>query len=399
MQTPSSPPPAMPYGPRPFFKRPLVRLGLLGLLAFGAWQMIGGGVGMGKPSGPPPVGVKVATATNQSVPVTLHAVGNVVAYESVAIRARLDSQVTAVHFKDGDEVKAGDLLFELDDKSLRARATELEANITRDRAQLENARRQAERTNALVEKGFATKATKDDSTASVAVAQASLSASQAALESVRVQLNYTRITAPITGRTGTINVTLGNNVKANDTQPLVTINQLKPIRVQAALPQQHFQTLRDAMQAGPVTVKVTKQDDTDLANAIAEGTLDYIDNAVDATTGTFVTRAGFANEDERLLPGMFVTATITLGGSEQALTVPEVAIQRGQTGDYVFVIVGEKALKREVKVARLQDDLAVISSGLDAGEAVAVDGLLGLSDGATVTINTDSTVKAEEPQP
>ncbi len=374
----------IPASPKP--SRRWWVVGVVMVLAAGGWWFFSKSGSQSAPSGPPAVAIKTAMAEKKSVPVTLHAVGNVVAYESVAIRARLDSQVTAVHFKDGDEVKKGDLLFELDDKSLRAQAAQLSANIARDRATLENARRQLSRAEALAEKGFATKATKDDSTASVEVAQASLNASQAALESVRVQLGYTRITAPITGRTGTINVTLGNNVKANDTQPLVTINQLKPIRVQAALPQQYFQLVRDAMQQGAVSVTVTKQNDTNTANAIATGVLDYIDNAIDAATGTFVTRAGFANEDERLLPGMFVTSTLTLGGEEQALTVPEVAVQRGQGSDYVYVIVGDKAMKREVAIGRMQDDLAVITSGLEVGETVAVDGLLGLRDGVSVRI-------------
>jgi multidrug efflux system membrane fusion protein len=371
-----------------------VRLVLLALIAGGAWLAFGGSASQA-PSGPPPVIITTATATVQTVPVTINAVGNVVAYESVAIRTRIDSQVTAVHFKDGEEVKKGDLLFELDNQSLRARAAELEANIARDRAQLENARRQSSRAETLADKGFATKATKDDSTANVAVAQASVNASIAALESVKVQLGYTRITAPITGRTGTINVTRGNNVKTSDAQPMVTINQLKPIRVQAALPQQHFDALRAAMQAGTVTVAAALREDA-TNKVLAEGTLDYIDNAIDATTGTFVTRAGFANVDERLLPGMFVTTTLTLGGEQNAITIPEVAVQRGQTGDFVFVIVGDKALKRDVKIARLQNGLAIIQSGLEAGTMVAVDGLLSLKDGSTVKIApTESAPPAE----
>ncbi|MFZ4540615.1 MAG: efflux RND transporter periplasmic adaptor subunit [Rickettsiales bacterium] len=392
----SVPPSAMPYSPRPrrrFFARPLVRLILFVLVILGIVLAIKG-TGTGKPSGPPPVNIKVATASQQSVPVTINAVGNVVAYESVAIRARLDSQVVAVHFKDGDEVKKGDLLFELDDKSLRAQAAELEANIARDRAQLENARRQSSRATTLADKGFATKATKDDSNANVAVAAAALNASIAAYDSVKIQLGYTRITAPITGRTGTINVTLGNNVKANDTQPLVTINQLKPIRVQAALPQQYFDSLRAAMQSGPVTVGAALKDDV-ANNTIAQGTLDYIDNAIDAATGTFVTRAGFTNNDERLLPGMFVTVTLTLGAATNALAVPEIAIQRGQAGDYVFVIINDKAMKRDVKVARLSNNFAVIESGLEAGTVVAVDGLLGLKDGAPVKITEDKPAAPE----
>ena len=391
----SIPPSPMPYSPRPkrpWFKRASVRLMLFVLILGGVGYSLSHGH-VHVQSGPPPVNVKVATASKKQVPITIHSVGNVVAYESVAIRARLDSQVTAVHFKDGDEVKKGDLLFELDDKSLRAQAAQLEANIARDRATLENARRQAVRADALVVKGFATKASHDDTTAAVEVAQASLNASQAALDSVRVQLGYTRITAPITGRTGTINVTLGNNVKANDPQALVTINQLKPIRIQAALPQQYFDALRAAMQAGPVTVSAARQDDAS-NNTIAQGALDYIDNAVDQSTGTFVTRAGFPNADESLLPGMFVTTILTLGSDTSALTVPEVAVQHGQTGDYVFVIDGTKAFKRDVKIGRMSNDLAVIDTGLEEGTNVAVDGLLGLKDGAAVSVMTDAPTPA-----
>jgi len=380
----------MPYAPRPFFKRSLVRLALIALVGVGMWLAFRGSA-ITAPSGPPPVAITTAITTSQAVPVTINAVGNVVAYESVAIRTRIDSQVTAVHFNDGDEIKKGDLLFELDNQSLRARASELEANIARDRAQLENARRQSTRAEVLADKGFATKATKDDTSANVAVASASVNASIAALESVKVQLAYTRITAPISGRTGTINVTRGNNVKTSDAQPMVTINQLKPIRVQAALPQQYFDGLRAAMQAGSVNVSAALKDDV-ANNTLAEGTLDYIDNAIDATTGTFITRAGFANTDERLLPGMFVTTTLTLGGEQSAITIPEVAVQRGQTGDYVFVFTGDKALKRNVKIARLQNGLAIIASGLEAGTVVAVDGLLGLKDGSVVKIASEKSV-------
>lgn len=382
----STPPSPMPYSPRP--KRPLRTrrgvLALLGLLALvAAWQFFAQ-AGTGKAGGAATVAVRTATAQRQAVPLALQAVGNVVPYESVAVRARLDSQVTAVHFRDGEEVKKGDVLFELDANALRAQAAQLAANIARDRAQLENARRQSGRAEALVVKGFATKAARDDSAANVAVTAASLNASIAALDSVKVQLGYTRITAPITGRTGTINVTRGNNVRANDAQPLVTINQLKPIRVQAALPQQHFEAVRAAMQAGPVRVQARQREGAGDAT-LAEGTLDYLDNAIDPATGTFVTRAGFANESERLLPGMFVTVTLNLGSTADALTVPEVAVQHGQNGDYVFVIVAGKALRRDVKISRMQDSLAVVESGLEEGARVAVDGILGLKDGSAVT--------------
>ena len=157
---------------------------------------------------------------------------------------------------------------------------------------------------------------------------------------------------------------------------------------------QQFDAVRSAMQqAQGVTVDASRQDDAGGA-PIAQGTLEYIDNAVDASTGTFVTRAGFANEDERLLPGMFVNTTLNLGGSAQALTVPEVAVQHGQQGDYVFVVVEGKALKREVTVARLNHGVAAIAKGLSAGETVVVDGLMNVKDGSPVTVNAAAPVAA-----
>lgn len=386
------PPTPMPYNKRArrsLFKRPIVLLVLMIALAAGAWWAMGGSRSTA-PKGPPPVAIRTATVTEKSVPLVIQAVGSVVAYESVAVRARLDSQVVAVHFHDGEEVKKGDLLFELDAKALRAQAEQLRANIARDRAQLDNARRQYQRAQTLADKGFATKANRDDARAALDVASASVGAGAAALENLEVQLGYTRITAPISGRTGTINVTLGNTVKANDAQPLVTINQIKPIRVQAALPQQAFDAVRGAMQAGAVTVTAMKQEAADAEAMLAEGTLEYLDNAVDAATGTFVTRTGFANEGERLWPGMFVTLRLTLGQDARALTIPEVAVQRGQNGDYVYAIAQGKAQRRDIKIARLQDGMAVIASGLAADDVVAVDGLLSLKDGASVTVQGDA---------
>ncbi len=379
-QTPSP----MPYSQPSFFARRGVQLLLVAaLLGAGAYALTHSRDS--GPKAPPPVSIRTAAVVRNTVPLTVEAVGNVVAYESVAVRSRLDSQVIRVHFKDGEEVKKGDLLFELDDSSLRAQAAQLAANIARDKAQLDNARRQQGRAAALAEKGFATKAVRDDSEANTQVAQATVGASVAALDSIKAQLAFTRITAPISGRTGTINVTVGNTVKANDTTPLVTINQVKPIRVQASLPQTLFDSVREAMRAGTVTVTALKQDDS-AATPLAQGTLEYLDNEVNQSTGTFVTRAGFDNPDERLWPGMFVTLTMTLGDDHDALSIPEVAVQHGQAGDFVYVIAEDKAARRDVKIARIQHGTAVIASGLSEGETVAVDGILGLKDGAAVSV-------------
>jgi RND family efflux transporter MFP subunit len=384
---------------KPKSNRRFVWFLVIAAIAGGAWAIFGRHH-TGNTGGAPSVVVRVAPVVHQTVPLSVQSVGTVVAYETVAVRSRLDSQIVAVNFHDGDEVKQGDVLFKLDDEALVAQAQQLRANIARDKANLENARRQYDRTQSLTAKGFATKANLDDARANLDAASANVGASQAALDNVNVQIGYTRITAPISGRTGTINVTLGNTVKANDTTFLVTINQVKPIRVQMALPQNMLDALRAAMQAGTVTVDAYKQDDNGSGKPIAQGKLDYIDNNVDQSTGTFACRAGFDNADEQLWPGMFVTISMTLGEDKAALTVPEVAVQHGQAGDYVYVIAEGKAHRREVKIARLQNNLAVIGSGLKEGESVATDGLIGLKEGIDVTIKSDaSSTAAPHPGP
>lgn len=350
------------------------------LVAWAGWTyMSGPGAGANKK---PSTLVSVAAAELRDVPLQLQAVGNVVANESVAVRSRLDSQLMEVKFRDGDYVNSGDLLFVLDDRTLKAHLGELQANLERDRAQLANLKLQYERMRQLTGKGYESQATSDNAKAAYEAALGSANASEAAIENVRVQLEYTRITAPISGRTGTINITVGNTVKANDAQPLVTINQIKPIRVQASLPQRYLSAVRDAMGKGAVQVTATHEGNAE----VSAGTLEYVDNNVDLSTGTFAVRASFPNENEKLWPGMFVNMTLVLGNEKQVLTIPEVAVQHGQNGEYVFVIAGDKAVNRPVKLSRMQDNMAVIESGLEQGEQVATDGLISLKDGAAVTI-------------
>lgn len=314
--------------------------------------------------------VRVTPVEKRDVPMALKNVGTVVTYDSVAVRARLDSQVMEVKFKDGDYVEKGDLLFVLDDRSLKA-------DLAREEAQLANLRQQYDRIRQLAAKEYETQANLD-------AAKAAYEAQSAATESLRVLLDYTRITAPISGRTGTITITAGNTVKANDTQSLVVINQVKPIRVQVSLPQRYLDHVRQSMAEEKIMVTALRE-----SGGTSQGKLEYIDNAVDTSTGTFAARASFPNEDEALWPGMFVNLVLTLGEEKDALVVPEVAIQHGQQGDFVFVIEGGKAIKRNVKIARLQESIAVIESGVSAGEQVAVDGLMSLQDGSAVTIASD----------
>ncbi len=362
-------------------RKVLVITAAAGLAVFIGWKFFY----QDKTNAPPSVLVRVAPAERKDIPLILREVGNVVPYESVAVRARLDSQVLEVKFKDGDAVNKGDLLFVLDDRSLKAQENELQANLRRDVAQLENLRMQYERASALLKKNFESPANLDTAKAAYKAQEAVVNATQAMLDKARVQLDYTQILAPIGGRTGTINFTSGNTVKANDTQPLVVINQIKPIRVKMSLSQNYFDAVRSAMQAGTVDVTALREGSAEASR----GTLEYIDNAVDQATGTFVARATFPNEDEGLWPGMFVNITLTLGEEKQALVLPEVAVQHGQAGDYVFVIADGKASKRDIKVARMHEGAAVIAEGLQEGEQAATDGLMSLKDGAVVSIQAE----------
>jgi RND family efflux transporter MFP subunit len=363
----------------------LVVLAILGGVGWGGYAYYKSGEKKEKAFDPKrmPVAVSVAPATRKDIPFTLSAVGTVVTEQSVAVRSRIDSQLLEVKFKDGDEVKQGDLLFVLDSRAIEAQMAQQQANSARDRAQLENLKRQYDRIKGLSEKGFATTSGLDEARAAYEAQVATVNAAQAAINNMKVQIEYSRIMAPIGGRTGTINVTVGNTVKANDATPLVTINQVKPIRVQVSIPQKYLDAVRKAMAAGAVEVGALHEG----PQTPSPGRLDYIDNSIDETTGTFTARASFANEDEALWPGMFVTATIRLGDQKGALTVPEVAIQHGQDGaEFVFVIEGGKAKKRPVKTERVQDGLALIAEGLNDGEQVATDGLMKLEDGSSVTV-------------
>jgi multidrug efflux system membrane fusion protein len=329
----------------------------------------------------PPALVSVAPVTSQTIPIDLTLVGTSYPYQTVEIKSRLDSQITAVHFKDGDTVKQGQLLFTLDDRILRARELELLAQLKSGEATLKNAKQEYQRYRKLGNQGFAAKQKLQSTEADLKRARATQQATQAALDAVRVQLSYTHITAPIDGRTGTITITTGNTVKANDTLVLVTINQLQPIYVQVAIPQQYFPVLKNAQ---TVAATATYTDGT----IASHGTLAYIDNTIDTQTGTFVARAVFPNTDEKLWAGMFVNLTLNLEQQQNALTIPARAVVNSQQGTLVFVYDAQQktAHKRVVTVERTVGDVAVIKTGLKAQEQVITDGLLRVKEGGAVVL-------------
>jgi multidrug efflux system membrane fusion protein len=328
-----------------------------------------------------PIQVSTTPVQRADVPLTVELVGAVIARQTVAVRTRLDSQITAVHVQDGAHVEQGALLFTLDNRTPKAQADELAANIKRDEALLASVKTTYERSQQLAERGYATREKLDQDRANFESQQAALIAARASLENIRVQLDYARIRAPITGRLGTINVTLGNTVRPADAQPLVTINQIDPILVQFSVPQRYFDQIQQALRQGATIVTAQRQ-----GGEAVEGQLDSIDNAIDARSGTFIARARFANADEKLWPGMFVTVRVTLGVTQGALTLPAAALQGGEDQRFVFIVdpATSKAVRRDVALDRIAGDQAILNSGVSDGEQVITDGLLRVSDGAAV---------------
>lgn len=319
----------------------------------------------GKTATPTAIKISVATATKKDVPIVVLLSGNIIAYETVAIKSRLDSQLTAVKFHDGEAIEKGQLLFVLDNRSLKTQLAQNQATLT-------NAKLQYERAKKLLAGKFIAKASVDDS-------KAAYDAAQANLDNTLISLSYCEIKSPINGRAGTINVTEGNNVKANDPLPLVTINQVRPIRSQFSIPERYYEQVKSAMSAGIVSVAAIRQE----SGQITEGKLEYIDNTIDASTGSFVARAVFDNENESLWPGMFVNISLELGSEKSALTIPTVALQGDEGKHFVFKIVDKKAVKTPVE-AKNNGKITIITKGLAEGEQVATDGLLKISDGAAV---------------
>lgn len=342
----------------------------------------GGNDSQAKPKAGPgaPVPVLVAAVENKTVPLRLRAVGNVETQSSVAIRSRVDGQIVKVHFRDGQDVTEGQPLFQVDPRPFEAQLRQAEANLLRNQAQLEYARGQETRYQDLLAKGFVSKEAYAQVRATLDSAQAAVAADKAAIESAKLQLQYATIRAPISGRAGKVLVTEGNVVRANDTAPLVVINQLSPIYVSFAVAEQHGPAIRAALRERrlPVTVNVSGKRVT--------GELAFVDNAVDASTGTLKLRATFGNREHLLWPGDFLETALILGEEAGALVVPAGAVQNGPKGSYVFVVGADDTVDlRPVKVSRSEGGEALIAEGLAAGERVVTDGASRLTRGAKVS--------------
>lgn len=367
--------------PRLRFPGPLL---LVALALAAALTGCGGNDSQAKPKAGPgaPVPVLVAAAETRTVPLRLRAVGNVETQSSVAIRSRVDGQIVKVHFRDGDDVAEGQPLFQIDPRPFEAQLRQAEANLLKDQAQLDYARGQETRYQDLLAKGFVSKEAYAQVRATLDSAQAAVAADKAAIESAKLQLQYATIRAPISGRAGKVLVTEGNVVKANETPPLVVINQLSPIYVSFAVAEQHGPAIRAALRERRLPVAVT------VAGKAVTGEVAFVDNAVDTTTGTLKLRASFGNREHLLWPGDFVETALVLGEEANALVVPTAAVQNGPKGSYVFVVRADDTVDlRPVKVSRSEGGDALIAEGLAAGERVVTDGASRLTRGAKVSIN------------
>lgn len=341
---------------------------------------------------PPPTPVTVGVVKQGPVPYELAATGTVEPLQTVAVAPQVSGQIMHVAFHEGDNVQKGQILFEIDPRPFRAALQQAQANLAGARARAEQTDQQAKRYATLAQKEFVTAQQSDQANADALSAGATLAAGQAAVDEARLNLQYATIRAPISGRTGSLLVRQGNLVRASDPSPLVTINQIRPILARFAVPAGNLAEIqRRRGQNLPVRVEPTAGGDA------STGTLDFIDNAVDTTTGTILLKASFPNEDGLLWPGEFVNVRIRLYVQDSALTVPASAVVSGQAGTYVFVVKADSTASTvPVTVQRTSDSLAVITAELKPGDHVVTDGQLRLSDGTRVQIRKPSAATPKE---
>jgi membrane fusion protein, multidrug efflux system len=335
---------------------------------------------------PPGIPVTAGTVAIEDVPVFLHGIGTVQAYNSVAIKSRVDGQIVKVEFKEGQDVKEGDLLFQIDPRPYQAALEQAQAAKQKDEAQLAGAKLDLERYSKLLGTGYQTRQSYDNQTALVAQLQAAIRGDEAQINTAKINLGYTDIRSPIDGRLGARLVDKGNIVHANDNTALVMITELKPIFVSFTLPQETLDDVHVQNEQAPLVVRASSGDGK---KQLAEGKLTLIDNMIDQSTGTIHLKARFDNEDERLWPGEFVSLRVVLSTRRGVATVPQQTVQQGPNGHYAYVIKSDNTVeRRSVEVASIQDGIAVITKGLAANERVVVDGQFRLTEGARVNPTT-----------
>lgn len=361
-------------------------IAFLGLLAGGAYYYQKGqsaGANAAKAATAPAqargVPVLVAAVEQRSIPLKLNVIGRTEAFSSVTMRSRIDGQITSVNYSAGQHVKKGQVMVTLDPRALQAQVLQGEANLARDVAQLNKAKGDLDRNNDLLSKGFISAAQIEVFKSVVDTLAATVKADQAALELARVNLSYTSISAPMDGVAGAVLMFPGGSVKANDT-PLVLINQVQPVYITFSVPEGQLREINAQRSTRKMQVEVRMPNDR--APAVA-GDLAFVDNAVDATTGTIQMKAQVANKDERFTPGQFVEVAMTLRDMADALLIPSEALQAGPDGNFVYVARADQTAEmRKVQTMSVGPGRLMVEKGLNPGEKVITDGQLRLTPGA-----------------
>ncbi len=337
-------------------------------------------------AGRPPAPVVVSTVEQRNVPVQITAIGNVEAYQTVQIRSQVNGQIETIHFKEGQDVRQGQLLYSLDKRPFQAALEQAQGNLKRDEAQAANAKLQAARYTDLENQGVISHEQADLQRTQASSNSAAVYADQAAVDAAKVQLQYTDIYAPIDARAGALMMNVGNLVKANDTPFLVQLNQIAPIYVTFTIPEARLSEVRQFVAAK--RLKVIAYPKGQNSNN-AEGLLTFIDNGVDPQTATIKLKATFQNKDRRLWPGEFVNVVLNLSTLNNAITVPTKAVQSGQQGDYVYVVSKDgTATPHQVTTVSTYQNLTIVKSGLNPGDTVIVDGQLRVAPNGKVVVQS-----------
>ncbi|WP_308562477.1 MdtA/MuxA family multidrug efflux RND transporter periplasmic adaptor subunit [uncultured Klebsiella sp.] len=329
--------------------------------------------------------VQAATATRESVPRYLSGLGTVTAANTVTVRSRVDGQLLAIHFTEGQQVKAGDLLAEIDPSQFKVNLAQAQAELAKDQATLANARRDLARYQQLAKTNLVSRQELDTQQSLVDETQATIKADEANVASAQLQLNWSRITAPIDGRVGLKQVDIGNQIASGDTTGIVVLTQTHPIDLVFTLPESQIATVVQAQKAGKKLV-VDAWDRTN-KQKISEGYLLSLDNQIDATTGTIKLKARFNNQDDALFPNQFVNARMLVDTEQNAVVIPAAALQMGNEGHFVWVLNDENQVSKHNVTPGIQDSLkVVINAGLSAGDRVVTDGIDRLTEGAKVEV-------------
>ena len=330
------------------------------------------------------VPVTTAPVILKTVPVRLYAIGNVEPYTTVAVKARVDGQLVSVRFKEGDEVRQGAVLFEIDARPFAASLKQAQANLLKDRALYDRAKEQDKRYKDLLAKNFISTDAYEQVRTNAETAAATVAADEAAIDNAKLSLEYCTIRSPVTGYAGRIQIQQGNLVKANDTNAMVTLNQVVPICTSFSVPEQNVADVRRYQADGELKVAASFANATHPPMA---GRLSFVDNSADATTGTIKLKAEFPNSDKALWPGQFVNVVLTLREQKDAIVTPSSSVQSGPTGQYVFVVKADSTVElRNITITRAEGDDTVVASGLKAGDVVVTVGQLRLAPGTKVNV-------------